>query len=115
MNITYEWQVTQRLFAGPDNTSVWFDRSLIRIQFGGPWCSPTAHWMAASGHTHWIACRHVGKPESEIYDINASCAGGWISITKWEGELLPWLIKEHSKKADGTWWQTHRAIIKVRA
>jgi len=107
LKVSYRWEVVPVQYPKQD---IWYDNSLIRIQWGGPWTGPAQHWGARQRHTHWIACRHNGAT-SEIFDINATCDGGWIPIKEWEEQLVPWLLRECEPKADGLWWQTHRCVI----
>lgn len=111
MNIKYQWHIIPYTIP-PMNT--WHDNSLIRIQWDGPWTEPTRPMIARQRHTHWIACRHNGTFVAEIYDINAMCCGGWISVNEWIDQLVPWLLKECEPKANGLWWQTHQVIINNR-
>ena len=80
----------------------------MRIQFGGPWTAPDANPKWAYRHTHWVASRYGVDPEpAQIFDVNAMIDGGWIYEHEWSGQLIPWLIKETTPRADGTWWPTH--------
>ena len=78
--------------------------AIVRIQWGGPWTAPGVPIRVRYGHTHWIGVRNESL---EVFDVNAVCVGGWISIAEWSGELVPWLLREGQTKADGTWWPTH--------
>lgn len=75
---------------------------LVRIQWGGPWCNLGVPIAASYYKTHWIAI-----DGNDRFDINAMCVGGWLPREAWETELVPWLLQEHVKKSDGTWWPTH--------
>ena len=77
---------------------------LIRVQWGGPWTKPGVPMRVRYRQTHWAAIRNNN---SEVFDINAICVGGWMKTTEWEWQLIPWLIKECVPKADGSWWITH--------
>lgn len=81
---------------------------LMRIQWGGPWTSPTAPKLARCRHTHWVAMRNNSE---EVFDVNALCVGGWLGMAEWENKLVPWIIKECVPGGDGTWWPTH--VIEV--
>ena len=91
--------------------NLWKHNSLIRVQWAGPWTEAGAYPIAKSRHTHWIGCKHVWGAEVHIFDINAMCVGGWMPLSEWEGQLVPWLLSECEPKADGRWWQTH--IVEV--
>jgi hypothetical protein len=77
---------------------------LIRVQWGGPWTKPGVPMRVRYRHTHWAAIRNNN---TEVFDINAMCVGGWMKTSEWEYQLIPWLIKECVPKADGSWWITH--------
>jgi hypothetical protein len=63
-------------------------------------------------HTHWVASRStVGF---EIFDINAICVGGWLSLQEWEFQLVPWLLRQTQPKASGDWHLTHRLEVFLR-
>lgn len=85
---------------------------LVRIQWDGPWCDPGRPVKARYRHTHWVARRLTtvemrGYPDSQIFDVNAMCVGGWIPWSEWVNELIPWLLKQCEAKASGQWWPTH--------
>lgn len=82
------------------------DFGLVRVQWDGPWCDPGRPLKARYRHTHWIAV--CGQ---EIFDINATCAGGWLSYHEWDTQLIPWLLKEVEPKASGRWWPTHNLSL----
>lgn len=84
---------------------------LIRVQWSGPWTKPEVPMAARYRHTHWIARRRNAAGGTEIFDVNATCAGGWISWKEWSGQVVPWLLKEVVPKSDGTWWVTHAIAI----
>lgn len=76
---------------------------LMRVQWGGPWTKPGVPMRVRYRHTHWAAINNG----QEVFDINAMCAGGWLSWEEWSTQLVPWIIKECCQKGDGTWWPTH--------
>ena len=76
----------------------------MRIQWGGPWTKPRVPMRVRYRQTHWVALRNNNE---EVFDVNATCSGGWIKTEEWEWKLVPWLIKEAVPKGDGTWWPTH--------
>lgn len=80
---------------------------LVRVQWGGPWTKPGVPFGARYRQTHWIGVRKNAAPAPEIFDINAICAGGWLSYREWREQLVPWLCKEVVPKWDGTLWSTH--------
>jgi hypothetical protein len=96
-------------------------KGLVRIQFAGPWTKPGVPMRVRYRQTHWVAAREKGfqrgtdsafiSRETEIFDINAMCVGGWTPFTEWANKLIPWLIRELYPKADGHWWPTHAIEI----
>lgn len=77
---------------------------LMRVQWGGPWTRPGVPMRVRYRQTHWVALRNNNE---EVFDVNATCSGGWLKAAEWEWQLIPWLIKECVPKGDGTWWPTH--------
>jgi hypothetical protein len=108
MDVRYRWDVIPETYPKCD---LWPDNSLIRIQWAGPWTEPLVPKPARYRHTHWIGCRHNGTHEAQIFDVNATCVGGWMPIHEWTDQLVPWLLRECEPKADGRWWQTHRCVL----
>lgn len=106
--VAYRWEVVPIQYP-PVN--LWPDNSLIRVQWAGPWTEPGVPMAARYRHTHWIACRHNGTPEVDVFDINATCSGGWIPMSEWTDLLVPWLLRECEPTSDGRWWQTHRCVL----
>lgn len=95
-----------------------FPLGLIRIQWDGPWCAPGVPIGARYRRTHWIASARdmelFGRPCTlAVFDVNATCAGGWIRFEEWSKNLVPWLLRECVPKANGNWWLTH-AIEVIR-
>jgi hypothetical protein len=84
----------------------WPTHGLCRVQWGGPWMKPGVPVKARYRHTHWIASR-LEYGRVRIFDINAACVG-WIWLSEWQGQLVPWLLKQIEPKNDGTWTITHR-------
>lgn len=85
---------------------------LIRVQWGGPWTKPGVPMRVRYRQTHWAAIRNNN---TEVFDINAMCVGGWMKSSEWEQQLIPWLIKECVPKADGSWWITHALEVTQNA
>ena len=108
LRVSYRWEVVPTQYP-PIN--LWLDNSLIRVQWAGPWTDPTVPMVARYRHTDWIACRHNRTVEPEVFDINATCIGGWMFVNEWVNQLVPWLLQECEPKADGRWWQTHRVVL----
>lgn len=86
----------------------WPGFGLARIQWEGPWTRPGVPMRARYRHTHWVGVLLGG---TSIFDINAMCAGGWIPVREWAGQLVPWLLREVEPKADGRWHITHAVDI----
>lgn len=64
-------------------------------------------------HTHWVAVRRLSELQDPIiFDINCMCVGGWVSLTEWAGEVVPWLLKQCEPKANGRWHITHAVEIR---
>lgn len=76
------------------------DLGLIRVQWLGPWMDKSRPWMERYRHTHWIAFDSRDK-QRWLFDINAICQGGWMSIQEWKEGLAPWLIRETGLAAKG--------------
>ena len=89
--------------------AVWPKNGLVRVQWEGPWTMPGVPMRARYRHTHWIGARHVGENvwNTEIFDINCMCVGGWVPVVEWNGQVVPWLLRECEPKAFGGWHQTH--------
>ena len=94
--------------------SQWPRYGLARVQWEGPWTAPNVPPRVAYRHTHWVGSRIIGD-NHEIFDINAMCAGGWISKREWAAELVPWLLKECEPKASGHWHLTHSVEVESDA
>lgn len=88
----------------------WPDYGLVRVQWEGPWMAPGVPMAARYRHTHWVASRRVVDVE-QIFDINAMVVGGWIALAEWAGDLVPWLLRQCERKADGRWHLTHALEI----
>lgn len=89
---------------------LWPDFGLCRVQWSGPWLAPGVPVRVAYGHTHWIGARQAARPRGgpvEIFDINCICAGGWVPLAEWTGQVVPWLLRTAEPKADGNWHLTH--------
>jgi len=84
----------------------WPEFGLVRVQWSGPWCEPGVPMRARYRHTHWVATDARGGYR-RVFDINATCAGGWICYDEWNMQLVPWLLSQCQPKADGKWWPTH--------
>jgi hypothetical protein len=90
----------------------WPEFGLARVQWEGPWTAPGVLIAARYRHTHWVASRREEGKEPFIFDVNAMCAGGWIGLTEWSTQLVPWLLRECEPKANGRWHLTHSVEIK---
>ena len=101
---------------------------LARVQWGGPWTKEGVPIRARYRKTHWVGCwssfealaaahlsgatqREAHEGARRIFDINATCAGGWIPFREWAEQLVPWLLNQCEPKADGSWWITHSIDI----
>lgn len=82
---------------------------LVRVQWGGPWCRPGVPIRVRYCHTHWVGA--VRTDCLYVFDINATCTGGWLPFVEWQGLLVPWLLRETQPRADGSWWITHVAEV----
>lgn len=74
---------------------------LIRVQWDGPWMQRKDDnaWREQYRHTHWIAWDVATN--TPVFDINAICAGGWMSYDEWANQLVPWLLSESGLRAKG--------------
>lgn len=88
------------------NPVSWPAFGLARIQWGGPWTKRGVPPRAAYRHTHWVGSRSAMRG-TIIFDVNAMSEGGWIPLSTWDDDLVPWLLRECEPKADGTWGITH--------
>ena len=92
------------MFAGP--------MSLVRIQWTGPWTSPSnnssrvAKW--AAGQTHWIACWNEGA--RMVFDCNS----GMTTFEWWESNVVNAITKT-IPRADGGWFPTNVWRLKQQA
>jgi len=91
----------------------WPRFGLARVQWDGPWCKSGVPMAARYRHTHWVASYRPRDREHLVFDVNATCVGGWVSYREWSLGLVPWLLKEAEPKATGGWWLTH--AIEVRS
>jgi hypothetical protein len=99
LRVRYRWHFPR---AGKGFPRIAWPRfGLVRVQWGGPWCDPGVPPRVAYMHTHWVASWGEA-PEVMIFDINTT-AVGWISLTEWSEQLVPWLLATHHR-ADFTWW-----------
>jgi hypothetical protein len=48
-----------------------------------------------------------GATSPMIFDVNAMSVGGWIAVSTWQNNLVPWLLKQCEPKANGNWHLTH--------
>lgn len=90
----------------------WPTYGLARVQWEGPWTAPGVPMAARYRHTHWVASCKPHSGEHFIFDINCMCAGGWVSLSEWNGSVVPWLLGECEPKASGKWHLTHAVEIK---
>lgn len=90
--------------AGPLN---WPQYGLCRVQWEGPWTKPGVPARVAYRYTHWVGAQTSKHNGVGIFDINAMNSGGWISLEDWSTLLVPWLLNQLYKKADGGWHLTH--------
>lgn len=101
----------------PPNKGTWPARGLVRVQWCGPWTRPGVDLRARQRHTHWVAAerqpRKIGPPEIWIFDINCICVGGWVELSEWKDQVIPWLLREAEPKANGEWHPTH--VLEIAA
>jgi hypothetical protein len=84
----------------------WPPFGLVRIQWHGPWMDEGVPIQARYRHTHWVGSR-IDANGIWVFDLNAICVGGWVSLPEWSGQLVPWLLKECERKATSEWSITH--------
>lgn len=84
----------------------WPEFGLVRVQWAGPWTKSGVPIRARYRASHWVGCRS-GPDGIELFDVNAMCVGGWLSLNEWSVGLVPWLLEQCVPKADGRWWPTH--------
>lgn len=85
----------------------WPSHGLARVQWEGPWTAPRVPIAARYRHTHWVASWKPHGREHLIFDINCMCVGGWVSLSEWSRNVVPWLLRECEPKASGKWHLTH--------
>ena len=113
-NPTLMWSALRSLGVRWKLTYEWPRNGLIRVQWEGPWTAPGVPMKARYRHTHWIGCRStLGEPGGKvlIFDINCICVGGWVPYQEWEGQVVPWLLRQCEPKANGRWTTTHRVEL----
>lgn len=108
-NPTLMWSILDRIGAHwhiTKSARTWPDYGLARVQWEGPWTAPGVPPRVACRHTHWVGARQktIGV---DIFDINCICAGGWVDVSEWVGQVVPWLLSECVPKANGRWHLTH--------
>lgn len=86
---------------------LWPAYGLARVQWEGPWTDPGVPQRVRYRHTHWVASRSVPGLERQVFDINCMCVGGWIAVTEWSQDVVPWLLSQCEPKANGNWHLTH--------
>jgi hypothetical protein len=87
----------------------WPKFGLARVQWEGPWTQPGVPMRARYRYTHWVgtAFSSDGKKVG-IFDINCMNNGsGWVSSDDWKAVIVPWLLGELYKRANGLWHITH--------
>jgi hypothetical protein len=89
----------------------WPSWGLVRVQWGGPWTREGRPMVARYRHTHWVASDRGINGSLRVFDVNATCVGGWIDYDEWDVLLVPWLLKQCEPRADGRWWVTHSIQI----
>lgn len=83
---------------------------LARVQWEGPWTNPGVPIRARYRHTHWVGSRRLSG-QTEIFDINCICVGGWVPEREWAEQVVPWLLSECEPKANGRWHITHSVEV----
>ena len=78
--------------------------AFCRVQWGGSWTRPGVPMMARYRQTHWIG---YNADDETVFDVNAICVGGWVSLDEWRDQIVPWLCGEVVRGWDGSWWVTH--------
>lgn len=92
---------------------VWPHHGLVRIQWEGPWTRPGVPMRARYRQTHWVGAARHGVNVG-IFDINALGNGtGWSSEHDWATVLVPHILKECVRRADGRWHITHAIEVEV--
>jgi hypothetical protein len=82
----------------------WPAFGLARIQWEGPWTAPGVPIRVRYRHTHWVAS--MGG-EGQVFDVNCMSVGGWVPLSEWSRDVVPWLLKQCEPKASGRWHLTH--------
>lgn len=106
LNIESHWKMDAR---GVKDL-LWPTFGLVRIQWSGPWCDRGVPMRARYRHTHWVAT-DATRWFRGVFDINATCVGGWLRYDEWNRQLVPWLLDQVEPMADGRWWLTHTVEV----
>jgi hypothetical protein len=80
----------------------WPMHGLARVQWEGPWTAPGVPIVARYRHTHWVGSRATDTG-TLIFDANCMCVGGWVPLEEWTKEVVPWLLRECERGANGKW------------
>ena len=92
----------------------WPTWGLARVQWEGPWTAPGVPPRVAYRHTHLIGVNARNRTNVGIFDINCINNGdGWVSLSDWGSDLVPWLLAECEPKASGAWHLTHAVEIEA--
>jgi hypothetical protein len=102
------WKSTAPLKERRRHPDSWPRFGLVSIQWGGPWCDDGVPIRVRYCYTHWVAA--VKTDCLNVFDINATCSGGWVTFDEWSTQLVPWLLRDKPRH-DGTWWITHSAEV----
>jgi hypothetical protein len=102
--LSLRWRLRPRTSGGVQ----WPSFGLARVQWEGPWTTPGVPIPARYRHTHWVGgYQPEGATSPMIFDVNAMSVGGWIAVSTWQNNLVPWLLKQCEPKANGNWHLTH--------
>lgn len=88
---------------------------ICRVQWHGPWMEPGVPIRVRYRHTHWIGAFRMPGEEPSVFDINAMNDGGWIPLSIWRDQLVPWLLEQCEPKANGHWSLTHVLEVSTHA
>ena len=94
-----------------DRVGVMFNherKSLVRIQWHGPWMDEGANPKWRYRQTHWI-CTFKDEGRPCVFD----CNGGIMPFERWNDEIVRVLTKE-IPRANGVWSPTHIWMINTK-
>ena|ERR1017187_1080244 len=115
-NPTLMWDILRGLDIGWKMRSLpqrldWPRFGIARVQWEGPWTAPGVPMRVRYRHTHWVASCAIEGEKQNIFDVNCMCVGGWVPLSEWSSNVVPWLLEQCEPKANGCWHLTHSVEV----